>query len=500
MNKIFKIKNGAFILLAMFLLSSCEYLENEPKDGLTESEYWTTETDVFSTLTGAYSTLGEAGRNLFVLGELRGDMVEFVRNSMGDEYNLSYAGIFENTYDIFKWKEYYKVINYCNLIIDKAPGTQKADPTFDIESMNNYVAEAHFLRGLTYFYLVRLYYNIPYYEKGISSDSDEEIYTKQLNGHAVLNSLLPELERQSEILDSYYGTLSESKGRATKYAMYALLADMYLWLERYDECEVKCKAIIEEGGYKLSSASNWFKKYYPGNAAESIFEIQFDGIDMKSKFYELTQVTSYSMYVHTEVWQETIEDNIHFGGNANENERDWSAVGRVGIKKYYNKKASTGYEPRSGTEQGEVNWIVYRLPEIYYMLAECYSQRENPNFDEAHELIRTYRQDKLNLLMPSKVLINEEASVYEDMIFEEKKIEYAFEGKRWFDLQRMARRNNWKRKNEAAELVISKVYTPQKSVIKFRLNDSNYWYYPIHRDEIKINDLLIQNPAFYEGN
>ena len=77
-------------------------------------------------------------------------------------------------------------------------------------------------------------------------------------------------------LPTSYAKTEYNKGRATKSAAYALLADVYLYFEKYQACIDACNEIIGSGLYGLIDGEDWFMNFFPGNSNESIFEIQFD--------------------------------------------------------------------------------------------------------------------------------------------------------------------------------------------------------------------------------
>ena len=87
---------------------------------------------------------------------------------------------------------------------------------------------------------------------------------------------------------------------------------------------------------------------------------------------------------------------------------------------------------------------------------------------------------------------------FEDAILLERAREFAFEGKRWFDLLRMGRRDNFARKSTLIELIISKVPSTQKLVLASKLSNTYGWYFPIYSTELERNVNLIQNP-YYEA-
>ena len=81
----------------------------------------------------------------------------------------------------------------------------------------------------------------------------------------------------------------------------------------------------------------------------------------------------------------------------------------------------------------------------------------------------------------------------EDLVLIERQRELMFEGKRWFDLVRLARREG--NTDRLLELVLRK-YTENQSVIKTKLKDLNSMYMPINENELKANKKLVQNPFY----
>ena len=84
----------------------------------------------------------------------------------------------------------------------------------------------------------------------------------------------------------------------------------------------------------------------------------------------------------------------------------------------------------------------------------------------------------------------------EQLLLEERQREFLFEGKRWFDLIRFARRDG---DNSRLVELTSRKYIENVNAIKIKLADPNIIYFPYAKDELKKNPLLKQNPAFTSG-
>jgi hypothetical protein len=124
------------------------------------------------------------------------------------------------------------------------------------------------------------------------------------------------------------------------------------------------------------------------------------------------------------------------------------------------------------------------------MKAEALSQMGN--YTEAYELINKIRE-RAN--MPALKIADNQIA-YEDAIMEERALEFAYEGKRWFDILRMGRRNNYARKDKLIEIIVSNVPSTQKRILATKLTNPLGWYLPIYEKEIERNTKLVQNPYY----
>lgn len=190
------------------------------------------------------------------------------------------------------------------------------------------------------------------------------------------------------------------------------------------------------------------------------------------------------------------------------------------ISKYVNENVSfrtnttTGGAPsvaasiRSGSY---ANWIIYRLTDIMLMRAEAsvklagdkqqgetLSEEQEKNYREAfaHVIAVWKRANNKRVANADTLKFDDYATsstAMEDLVLDERQRELMFEGKRWFDLVRISRRDNDNSR------MISKVlpkFQENTSAIRIKLSTQDILYWPYNREEIKQNPYLVQNIAY----
>lgn len=485
----YKAKYLLLITLIISMLSCNEWIELQPPDGLVREEYWKTKEDVETLLMSAYETLASMDRTLFIHGEIRADMVVGDDNQSRNEQLISEGNIYPDN-RICDWDDFYTVINSCNEVIKNGPEVQQIDNTFTDFQLQNLLSEAIFLRSLTYFYLVRIYKDVPLVLEPSESDN-VDFYIEKSNGDTVLNHIISDLEAYRLLApNGNFPTTEENKGRASKNAFEALLADIYLWRFNYEKVIEHVEAIESSGEYFLLPGGLWFELFYPGNSPESIFELQFDGQrNQENNTYDLTRYQN-EQYDPSQKALELFAFNFarEFIRGENNSIRKYSE-GDFIIWKYVGR-AGDGRSFRAGNETESCNWIVYRYADVLLMKAEALSQLER--YQEALAIINQIRE---RAEVAPRSLPNSPVA-YEDAILEERALELAFEGKRWFDLLRMGRRNDFARKSNLIDIIVSNVPSTQKRIIAAKLTNPLGWYLPIYDSEIERNLNLEQNPYY----
>jgi len=477
-----------FLMVAPF--SCSDWMELIPPQGLIREEFWKTKEDVEAVVMGAYGSFAMMDGQLFKYGEIRGDMAYGEYNVGQDEEKVAESNIYpENGF--CNWESFYNVINYCNEVIKNAPLVQELDDTFSDFLMQGYLSEAIFLRSLAYFYLVRIYKDVPYVTEPTETD-DADVYLAKTDGDEMLQWIREDLEvyRKFATTDGY-PTLGELKGRATKAAFDALLADISLWLFDYEAVLTHIANIEANPNLLLMPMDKWFELFYPGNSLESIFEFQFDNaLNQSNSTYGLTWRYSQQYYPSEQALElfaldyESVERK-----RGQETSIAKFSEGEYIIWKYVGADGD-GRTTRSGIEQNSANWIVYRLADVKLMKAEALSQMGR--FQEALSIINEIRsRADVSPIFPA-----ETETAYEDAIMEERALELAFEGKRWFDLLRMGRRNDYARKSKLIEIIVKNVPSTQKRILAIKLTNPLGWFLPIYDQELERNKNLVQNPYY----
>ena len=484
-----KIKYLMVVLMIFTQISCNDWLELIPPGGLIREEFWKTKGDVDAVLMAAYSDFSRMDRNLFLYGELRGDMLVGGPNQPGGEQQIMENNIYPDN-GFANWSNFYKVINYCNEVIKNAPLVQEIDNTFTDYQMQSLVSEAYFLRSLAYFYLVRIYNQVPLITEPTESD-DADFYVAKVPEETVLTQIVADLEANRAFAPSEsFVTLRENKGRASKASFDALLADIALWRFDYPNVIKYVNQIQATQKFVLMPSGRWFELFYPGNSLESIFEFQFDGnLSQDNGTYGLTNRQS-NQYKPSQKALEML--SFEFASELVRGEE--SSIKKYGEDDFiiwkYVGQAPDGQSVRSGSDQPSANWIVYRYADVLLMKAEALSQQGN--YAEAFNIISDIR-DRAGV---GSISIASTATAYEDAILNERALELAYEGKRWFDLLRMGRRNNYARKSTLVEIIVSNVPSTQKRILATKLTNPQGWYLPIFEDEIERNRNLIQSPYY----
>lgn len=232
-----KIMRYILLALVVSIFSSCSksFLDTEPLTEKTDGNFYTTPDEANQALTGCYDALQliySDGIAFPVASTVMSDLT-FGGTGAGDgdgypmvdEYDNSVSPSDLNLYE-GNWKNYYKGIFRCNTLllhIDDVDWSKQEDMKFIIE------AEARFLRAYFYFDMVRLWERVPLLTEpsaeNIPQSEPDEIYA------VIADDLLYAVEHARSIT---YGSIATGDyGHATKWAAEGLLARVFLFYTGY---------------------------------------------------------------------------------------------------------------------------------------------------------------------------------------------------------------------------------------------------------------------------
>ena len=491
------------VLMLVPFISCKKWLDLQPQDGLTGAEFWKTKEQVQAAVTGCYASLTgsatgqrNAAETFFLWGELRADMITSTLATTTDQIDVINVNILP-TNSIASWRGIYETINYCNTVIDFAPGVLTKDPTFTQAALDKASAEAKTLRALMYFYLVRTFDQVPLKIKSTSSDKDIVDIPKSTQTE-VLAQVIKDLTEAEPFAVTDYGDRASNKGKITKVTINAIQADVYLWQEKYTECVAACNKIINTNSFGLiggTDANIWYQTLYVnGNSNESIFELQFDQQKL-NPFYTIfnTSIRKFlaSPIVMDEIYTVDFTNPLNFDIRA-----DGAAVRATDqvIWKYIGLNNSGANSGTRAQEESYAHWIMYRYADVLLMKAEA--QNQLGNGQDAIDIVNFIRTRARALASTAANPAPSDKVAIADYVLRERAREFAFEGKRWFDLLRNARRNNYQRLDILLDVVAGTVppNRQQSAIAKFR--DKNCHYLPILTYELTTNKALVQNPFY----
>jgi hypothetical protein len=520
-----KIKISIIVLSALILMgvSGCDqWLTIKPESQIILDEYWKSETDVQAVLAACYKGLTSDDNiyRMIVWGELRSDnMTDGSGFSSGDKlYDMQKILDGEITSDnsFCSWGSFYTVINYCNTLLYYAPKVVARDNNFTLSHLQHVQAEALTIRALCYFYLVRTFKEVPYIVDP-SIDNTQNYARPKDTEQTILKNIITDLTTAQKYAQTDFGRTDYNKGRVTLNTVNSLLADVYLWNQQYDLCSATCDLVLADNSLKLTDPTNMFTQvFYLGNSTESIFELQFkENVQTNNPVILLYGSSNnvlgdlgfpstlaydpvlnaagifspFDYKVSTTVIESASDIRTEFY-------RLWG--GNYFIFKYAGltlvKNPVAGAEPLPVYRSNTANWILYRLSDVMLMKAEALVQLDGQaNLNNALSLVnQTYLrsnpgQDSL------KIANYTTKSAMGNLVLRERQRELLFEGKRWFDLVRVARREN-----STSTLNDYVNHKTSGNGVSLGAPVMDAMYMPIAKSEIEANPNMVQNPFYQE--
>jgi hypothetical protein len=480
-----KYKLAALVLGFCLISSSCsDWLEMKPINQTYGDGFWISEAAAEQTLAGAYALLrgtmlSSGGQSFLLYGEMLGTL--YLQRGYTDEIKFQDGSFWNPDMEVFQWAKYYKIIAQCNVILLKAAALDKGLFKNGEAGKQKILGEAYFLRAFTYFYLVKVWGDVPLVTEATMTVSDVisgDGFVKNVPRDTeakVLEQCITDLKKAESSLS--YGTFGSSEWavRANKGAAQALMAHVYLWMHKPVEAELAADAVIKNGGYSLVNYSDSaaVSKLFTGKSSEGIFElnIKYD----QSESY--TDGIAHKTLVHP--WLRNLLENDGTWVVQRAYVSTLYEANDLRIKRFFGlwtsarpiilKYASVVYEDAGKffNPHGNSNIILFRLSDMILLRAEALAK--SSRFTEARTLVNTIR---------TRAGATPYTGTDTDLpyfIFQERERELIGEGHTYFD---RIRGDQWTN--------ISWMNPTRKSL--------KGYYWPLPATYITNNPLLVQNP------
>ncbi|RKR81764.1 putative outer membrane starch-binding protein [Mucilaginibacter gracilis] len=492
MMKINSIKKIGRRVMALVILTlsvtnyGCnKFLDQKPADSLTRDQFFQNETDANAAMVGVYDALQGCVTQFLNWGEFRGDLVTAtIQSTTNYPYYESFSPDATTNISIASdWTAVYKMIGRANIVIESVPGIVNLDRNFTQQKSDAIVGQARFLRALGYFYLVRAFKDVPLILSASSSD-DVTFRVPKSSSSVVLDQIEADLSFAANVVPVQYSSVQQTRGFASKGAVYATLTDVYLWRAKYQQAVDASQKVLDNSLYSLVSGASWFSLFAQKNTSESIFEVQFDYKISENNSLRGVSGNFTVNPVLTNYYN--IEQDVVRGLN-----NTYVNAGSFVFWKYSGLSVNGTTNISRPTD--DPDFIIYRLADIMLLRAEALSHLDVPQKQEAINLLNQIRS-RAGIATYVGIDGTVDGTLIESYILKERAMELAMEGKRWFDLVREATNDN------NPDLLITAVSlgrtVGERALIRSRIIDPRSWYLPILSTELNRNPLLVQNPYY----
>lgn len=503
------------VLLVLFTACSEEFLDKKPLVQSSAESFYSNESEANAAIIGIYSILQNEGSQIgpfLIVGDDCSDNCD-LGNNKSEAFSwlggtakqlLTFQALSSNWVSNALWTQGWRGVTWATQAIERIA----ENPNIPESKRAQFTGEAHFLRGLYYFYMVRQYGRLPIVDHTLTYD---EYYTPRATIEKTWEFISSDFAKAAELLPEKSAYAGQDLGRATRGAANSLLGISYMYQKKYQEAYDALKKVVDSGEYGLQPVYADCFTLEHENGIESIFEIQHsvsgtgwadanEGTILS--FYEhdadpddnIKWHNGWSMHCPTQDLVDAYEPgdprlgatiifpNEFFDGRINKNTA--SSTG------YQSKKWYVPYAQRSQTDQSDCgkNIIFTRYADVLLFMAEAANELNKPG--EALQYLEMVRaRARASATLPD-VLPQVTDSGKDNLrvtIWKERRVEFACEGQRFWDLVRQGRAGQ-----------VMRAYAAKYNSYKGQnFVDGVSEVVPIPRDQVDIsNGTMEQNPGY----
>jgi starch-binding outer membrane protein, SusD/RagB family len=431
--------------LALLLVAGAckDFIAPNPTDVLAPQTFYQTATDAVSSVNGVYEQQRWAyWLNYWYITDMPTDEAIASPNFGPDGHRASnYLFDAQEGFISGFWGDEYRVINRANATLDHVPSI-----VMDTTLRNRVLGEAHFMRAMTYFNLVRLFGDVPLQDHEVTSLSSAGIARSPAADVYAL--IIADLQSAATTLPASYS--GADVGRATSGAARSLLAKVYLTQQNWALAAQAAGQVVSSGRYSLlQNFKDNFRIALKLSNAESIFELNYDGVLTSGTGSVVTLFTlpagypGGDAYGLIEVLPSTLAKfsagdkrgqgvsviSSPYKDAAGRNVT-WTLPSGAVFYKYMDDASTQNMNTRGWAQQSN-DWPVLRYADVLLMYAEAVNEGGAPTAGSAEAALNQVRTRAG--LLPVAGLSQADLR---DSVKVERQRELLFEGHRWFDLAR----------------------------------------------------------------
>lgn len=416
MNTLTKNIKAVAFGLSLVLFSCDDLLDTKPYQQLSDSGAITDATSANAALLGAYSQVQNYySLNYPTLGFLPADNVRFngtLNQFLQTDQNSLTP---DNVIITGAWTTIYQAINSANNVIETVPTL--TDPVLTATEKNKITGEAYFIRALAYFDLGRGWGGVPLVTKPTRTIEDSK-GIKRSTLDQTYDQVLSDLNKAEELLPE-----AATRNRAVKKTAQALRARLHLYREQWADAETDASTVIGNSSYALTTPYKSFSTA-PFLTQESVFELTYSNADPNTIWNNWFPSALGGQYN----FQPTTDFIAKLNAEGGNRSSLLASVTTGTTTSIYGNLYS-----RSGLRDDPA--YILRIAELYLIRSEARAKQNK--LDGTTGAIAD-----LNAVRTRAGLSGTTALTQSDVILaieNERRLEFAFEAHRWFDLVRTKR-------------------------------------------------------------
>ena len=507
----------SLLLASALVFTSCsDFLDTKPQGKLTQDIFFGEEEGALMGINAIYSQMKSwdlIGFSWFGIMEVPSDNSD-TGSSPADGSYARVNSLNDFTYDVYTselngwWTGNYKGIGFCNVALDNLDVLK--DEQLKIRS----IAQARFFRGFFYFNLVRTYGGVPLVTKVQNPDEYDQPCASE---EAIYQQIIDDLSYAAMNLPTRDEWGIAERGRVTKGTAEGLLAKVYLFRQDYASVKQYAGQVISRGEYNLHH--NYRDLFSPDSyySDEVMLADQYlwgsdKTRDKASEYVKWQGVRGFkgwgfcspseSLDKAYESGDPRREATIIYDGENMEGVGVINFKDEPGVQPRANKKTMwpTTYWNANNFAKQNCHLYFLRYADVLLMYAEACNELANgesdPLVDDALaklELVRDRaRKSGDDPTVLPKITERNKAKLRE-IIWNERRIELAMEGHRFFDLIRYKRADRFEKQLHG--LFIYRLDdNGVRRDLPWRGNDEGKMAYPTHFEYEKFE---LNNPTRY---